>query len=170
MLPLTDGLAVVVRLLLPDLLPVVLTVLERLFVVVEVTERVLVILRVCVSIALKDALTEGDLLVVAEAVSLPEAVGDPVEERVEDELRVPVSVITYVVVGVELSELLLEPLGDPVRVLVRLWVRVEEADSVLVCVVDRVPVDDPEEQRVALKLLEDVELTEFVLVAVVVPD
>ena len=82
------------RLTGPDPLVVALEVSDRVLLVVAEMDRVLVILRVCVSRALNVALAEGDLLVVADAVSLVETVGDPVDDRVEDELRVPVRVIT----------------------------------------------------------------------------
>lgn len=82
------------RLTDPDPETLTLEVSDRVLLVVAEVERVLVILRVCVSRALKLAVEEGDLLVVADAVSLVETVGDPVDDRVEDELRVPIRVIT----------------------------------------------------------------------------
>lgn len=70
--------------------------------------------------------------------------------------------------GVELSELLLDPLGELVRVLDKLLVRVADADSVLVCVVDLELVGEPLEHLVGLELLDGVPLPEFVRVAAVV--
>jgi hypothetical protein len=121
---------------------------------------VLVILSVGVLAPLPVTDTLGDLLEEGEPVCVGELEVVIVDVLVAEEDLDPVSVMINVVVEVELWETLMDSLGDPVRVLVRLCVFVDDAEVVRVCVelLEEVPVTLAESvvltDRVAVPLTE----------------